>query len=89
MKDIVPHPTVLNAQRAIGKLATGGVLEPLDRLMTNSNASAITAENRFRIPHQHSAEYTNLSMARRLAALVLVSAASILFPADSWPRRAA
>ncbi len=85
MKDIVPHPTVLNAQRAIGKLATGGVLEPLDRLMTNSNASAITAENRFRIPHQHSAEYTNLSMARQLAARVLVSAASNLFPADSWP----
>ncbi|MDG2385102.1 MAG: hypothetical protein P8N76_25755 [Pirellulaceae bacterium] len=85
MKDIVPHPTVLNAQRAIGKLATGGVLEPLDRLMTNPNTSAVAAENRFRIPHQHSTENTNLSMARQLSARVLVSAASKLFPADSWP----
>ncbi len=85
MKDLVPHSTVLNAQRAIGKLASGGVLKPLDRLMTNPNMPAVAAENRFRIPHQHSAENTNLSMARQLSARVLVSAASHFFPADSWP----
>lgn len=79
------HSRIVEVLGAVGKLAAGGVLAPVDRIVTRGTTSQADGEDEFRIPLQPPSGAAPPNMFSYLAAKVIVAAASELFPEGSWP----